>query len=1043
MKEFFDTEGEVLFYFYGHGCMRDPGLGVLGTSDAQPDDEGVLMSEVIAFAQKSKAREIILVLDCCHAGATMAVDSQALNKEVQTFIEQPGRAILAACADHQQGWEAQTDQQKALGAFSAYVLDGIQGVAQMPGRGHVRASSLSNYITDEFKSWKQNPICLTHETGERSCIITSGLEIEIPAFSATHTQNLWKRLTGRNPAIETLRIGLPFKPSTNFVGRSAEIDYLKSMLIGGQKPIAVSATVEGLGGIGKTELVLQLLYDPEISSAFATIVWLDGAGPLLPQWEQVASELELASVPQDPAKLITNVGKSLRMRGNALIVLDNATDWSPVEDMIPLGLPLLVTTRTRDFGGSSFSHTELGILSDDAAIDFLTQLIPSISSDPALLHLIKLLGGHALALEIAGYHIKDLCSTQEYVRRLLENQAEFSAQVVGKTHYQGTIDSCLAISWDSLRHDESRLLWKKASLFAPTSAHRDLLHVSFVGGESREIHYLLEEYYHYYGGKRVSSVIGTVEGFDAAYAELRGCHILSRVEGYNGERWAMHRLVRDFARKRLQKYEIMIHAFSLADWLRNPTLSLDSEIPHFVAVILDAARESISPQFGERFAAREIFHRAGPLDFSSEAIVRFVGDQLNDPKALTLILAGLTDINEDVRIAAIRLLENIGPIPEVLESLAAALDDPEPQVRDLAARTLAAHGGDRTIAILKEAVATPNMRARLTAMIALGLMGQKAHAALIDVLGSSDENVKIEAATLLCEQGREEGADVVLTSLSSGRGDALLRMIRALASVRKKSAVKRFCECSKKLLEEQEVTVRLETVRALGSIGKPAHSALIDALQNDNEQVRTEAAIMLCKQGRKEGADMVLTLLSLAPSGKFQEMIDALASVKEESVVSKFHSRLIDMLSSSDANIRLHAAMILFEQNRSEGAHAILDSIPTINEWEIDKYLDALSSLNDQSIVSKFLNYLGSDDLKYRRAAAKYFRQVNAHEAVPGLVSLLKDKDSVVRQQAARALGSIGDPAVRKDLANLASKDADVEVRRAANYALKQLKEKA
>jgi hypothetical protein len=32
MKDFFDTEGELLFYFYGHGCLREPGLGILGTS---------------------------------------------------------------------------------------------------------------------------------------------------------------------------------------------------------------------------------------------------------------------------------------------------------------------------------------------------------------------------------------------------------------------------------------------------------------------------------------------------------------------------------------------------------------------------------------------------------------------------------------------------------------------------------------------------------------------------------------------------------------------------------------------------------------------------------------------------------------------------------------------------------------------------------------------------------------------------------------------------------------------------------------------------
>lgn len=1034
MRELFDSEGELLFYFYGHGCVRAPGLGVLGTSDAQPDDEGVLMSEVSSFAQRSRAKEVVLVFDCCHAGATVAVNSQSLNKEARGFIEQPGRAILAACAEHQQGWEAKNDDGRMLGAFSTLVLDGIRGKARMHGRDRVRASSLGNYVTDEFRSWKQDPICLTHETGERSCIITFGATEP----RRSRSKQIAKRPKGLKGGVQQpLRIGLPFKPSTNFVGRSAEVDYLRSVIMGGEKPIAVSATVEGLGGIGKTELVLQLLYDPEISDIFATIVWLDGSGPMQSQWERVARELDIEKVPLAQQGLIAKVGKTLHKRGPGLIVLDNATDWSPLAEMIPPGFPLLVTTRTRDFGGSSFRHSELGILSDDAAVDFLTRLSPSIKDDPALPHLIRLLSGHALALEIAGYHIKDLCSPQEYVRRLVQHQAEFSSQAVEKTHYQGTIESCLAISWDSLKDDASRLLWKKASLFAPTSAHRDLLRASFIGGNSREIRYLIKEYREASGSSDSSSIVGDATEFDVAYAELRGCHILSRVEGYNGERWAMHRLVRDFARRRLQKHEVMVHAVSLADWLRDPELPLAPEIPHFVAAILDSAGESTP--FYDRYAAREIWSR-GYRGFSSESIVHYISDQLNDPKALTLILAGLTDINDDVRIASIRLLENIGPIPEVIEGLAAALDDPQPEVRNQAATTLAKHGGERTVEILREAVEGPNRRARLTAVRALGLMGKKAHVVLIDALKSDDETVLVEAATLLCEQGREEGASVVLGSLSGANEDDLVRLIHALKSLKKASVIRDFCKHSRQLLESQNVRVRLATVQALSHIGKPAHSALIDALHNNNEQVRTEVALSLCEQGRKEGIDTLLVLLSLANESTFEKLTKALAQLTGKSEKEKFEVELIGLLGSSNTDIRLKAAILLFKRNRKEGLHVVLDSISGISEREIEPYLDMLASINDQIVQTVFLKHLKSTDFRYRRAAAKYFRRVQVFDALPTLIELLNDEDPIVRRETARALGSTGDPKLRTKLGRIAAQDSDVEVRRAANYALGQLR---
>ena len=210
------------------------------------------------------------------------------------------------------------------------------------------------------------------------------------------------------------------------------MDYLKALLIDGGRPIAVSATIEGLGGIGKTELVLQLLYDADISSAFASIVWLDAAGPLPPQWASAAKRLGSKNVPSDAAEILSLVTKKLDNRGRCLIVLDNAVDWKSARSNIPDGYPLLVTTRTRDFGGTDFHHRELGTLSDESALAFLIALVPTLATDLALPSLIQALGGHALAIELAGYHIKDLCSASEYLSRLRHNQAEFFRRCAGE-----------------------------------------------------------------------------------------------------------------------------------------------------------------------------------------------------------------------------------------------------------------------------------------------------------------------------------------------------------------------------------------------------------------------------------------------------------------------------------------------------------------------------------------------------------------------------------------------------------------------------------
>lgn len=108
---------------------------------------------------------------------------------------------------------------------------------------------LGNYVIEVFKAWNQDPISLGRESGSRECIITSGFPIKTIPVPSSEVSDKQAKL-----------IGLLFKPSQLFVGRTAEIDSLRTLLTVGDRQVAVSATVEGLGGIGKTEVILQLIY---------------------------------------------------------------------------------------------------------------------------------------------------------------------------------------------------------------------------------------------------------------------------------------------------------------------------------------------------------------------------------------------------------------------------------------------------------------------------------------------------------------------------------------------------------------------------------------------------------------------------------------------------------------------------------------------------------------------------------------------------------------------------------------------------------------
>jgi Caspase domain/HEAT repeats len=707
IEDLFSSDGELLFYFYGHGCVRKNGNGYFATSSARNFEEGIPMAEVITSAITSQAREIVLILDCCHAGAATEVTNVTIAGLAEQAIQQTGRVLLAGCASHQNGWEIKADdEQKKIGAFSYHILKGLEGEASY-GRGKVRGSMLGTYVTEVFKAWNQDPISRSNEAGSRECIITSGFPTKTIPVTSTEVSDKQAKL-----------IGLPFKPSQMFVGRSAELDSLRTLLTVGDRQVAVSATVEGLGGIGKTEIILQLIYQPDVLATYKTIVWLDGAGPLPPQWEKIASDLGVRNPGDDPTVLIQTVGRELHRRGNPLIILDNASEWRPVENLIPTGISLLVTTRMQGFGGNGFQHVELGVLSTESATNFLIQMVPALENDPLLPQLVNSLEGHALALELAGWNIRYLgISAEKYIQRLNKHQADMKIALEA-TKYGKAVDACLSLTWDGLKHDASRMLWRRASLFAPTSAHRDLLQVSFTG--DRRTRYQIEDMMRYnydYDNIILSKLLSNPEEFDDAYAELRSFHVLARVEGSNNERWAMHRLVREYGRERLQKGEVTFHAMSISEWLTDPTLPLEPEIPHLVATILDSARYGSEFRgLFDRRIERELLTRTigSPevgLQFDLSQFIYYIRDQLQDPKALTMILEGLADINEDVRIQSITLLENMGPIPEVLDGLASSLNDPDPRVRETAGRTLAEHGTDKTVSILTQ-VATYRHRGK-------------------------------------------------------------------------------------------------------------------------------------------------------------------------------------------------------------------------------------------------------------------------------------------------------------------------------------------
>ncbi|HEV2915110.1 MAG TPA: caspase family protein [Pyrinomonadaceae bacterium] len=157
-RRLFSEPGEVVFYFSGHGALTETG-GYLATSEAQHDDWGIPMQDIIKYANDSKAPDILIILDCCYSGdlGNPPVLNQPYGNPLALLRENV--TVIAASRDYQSAMEA-----GGHGLFTSTVLEALDGGAA-DHMGWVTAPSIYSYVERRFNGWQQRPVYKTHATG--------------------------------------------------------------------------------------------------------------------------------------------------------------------------------------------------------------------------------------------------------------------------------------------------------------------------------------------------------------------------------------------------------------------------------------------------------------------------------------------------------------------------------------------------------------------------------------------------------------------------------------------------------------------------------------------------------------------------------------------------------------------------------------------------------------------------------------------------------------------------------------------------------------
>ena len=329
--------------------------------------------------------------------------------------------------------------------------------------------------------------------------------------------------------------------------------------------------------------------------------------------------------------------------------------------------------------------------------------------------------------------------------------------------------------------------------------------------------------------------------------------------------------------------------------------------------------------------------------------------------------------------------------------------------------------------LIKALNGAPPLRRFSVAMVLNDLNDAATVPAFIGLLNDEYSEVRAKAANSLQRFGPKAKAAV----------PALIRVAKDV----KHSSVKKA-----KSLQWVSMNVRVEAITALGKIAPEADivfATLINAMQDDDSEVRSAAASTLGTMGKKaeSAVPYLLKALKDVNGGVRKEAVSSLGKIMPKfdnvlpAIMELLNDRdpavrgevatafgrmraeaktvvpiLIRLLGDANRNVRSNAATALGQIGREAKA-----AVPSLNlalkdgdERVRRNAATALGKMGPgaEEAVTSLMEYFKREEGDGQREAATALRQIGP-TAIAILISALKERDPIIRQYAAQALGQI------------------------------------
>lgn len=151
LKELFADDNTIsLFYFSGHGSL-DSTSAYLATSDTRDEQDGISLAELTKLANKSSAKNKVIILDSCFSGC---VGNSISSSHISEIAE--GVTMLTASSQTQYASE-----KNGSGVFTTLLVDALKGAA-CNLVGEISPGSIYSYVDQSLGAWAQRPVFKTN-----------------------------------------------------------------------------------------------------------------------------------------------------------------------------------------------------------------------------------------------------------------------------------------------------------------------------------------------------------------------------------------------------------------------------------------------------------------------------------------------------------------------------------------------------------------------------------------------------------------------------------------------------------------------------------------------------------------------------------------------------------------------------------------------------------------------------------------------------------------------------------------------------------------